>query len=92
MNNVTPWVSCFKPVSIKDCFGRVQKVGCGSCPACQELKRNSLSNRLALEEHRSKYCSFEVHFSFFFKKEFVYYFLLYMYKRLPRCATRICEG
>ena len=33
-------------------------VGCGSCPACQELKRNSLSNRLALEEHRSKYCSF----------------------------------
>lgn len=58
MNNVTPWVSCFKPVSIRDCFGRVQMVGCGSCPACQELKRNSLSNRLALEEHRSKYCSF----------------------------------
>ena len=58
MDNVTPWVSCFKPVSIRDCFGRVQMVGCGSCPACQELKRNSLSNRLALEEHRSKYCSF----------------------------------
>ena len=58
MINVTPWVSCFKPVSIRDCFGRVQMVGCGSCPACQELKRNSLSNRLALEEHRSKYCSF----------------------------------
>lgn len=58
MNNVTPWVSCFKPVSIRDCFGRVQMVGCGSCPACQELKRNSLSNRLALEEHKSKYCSF----------------------------------
>lgn len=58
MNNVTPWVSCFKPVSIRDCFGREQLVGCGSCPACQELKRNSLSNRLALEEHRSKYCSF----------------------------------
>lgn len=58
MNNVTPWVSCFKPVSIRDCFGRVQMVGCGSCPACQELKRNSLSNRLALEEHRSKFCSF----------------------------------
>lgn len=58
MNDVTPWVSCFKPVSIRDCFGRVQMVGCGSCPACQELKRNSLSNRLALEEHRSKYCSF----------------------------------
>lgn len=58
MNNVTPWVSCFKPVSIKDCFGRTQMVGCGSCPACQELKRNSLSNRLALEEHRAKYCSF----------------------------------
>lgn len=58
MNNVTPWVSCFKPVSIRDCFGRSQLVGCGSCPACQELKRNSLSNRLALEEHRSKYCSF----------------------------------
>ena len=58
MNDVTPWVSCFKPVSIRDCFGRVQKVGCGSCPACQELKRNSLSNRLALEEHKSKYCSF----------------------------------
>ena len=57
MNNVTPWVSCFKPVSIRDCFGREQLVGCGSCPACQELKRNSLSNRLALEEHRSKYCS-----------------------------------
>ena len=52
MNDVTPWVSCFKPVSIRDCFGRVQQVGCGSCPACQELKRNSLSNRLALEEHR----------------------------------------
>ena len=33
-------------------------VGCGSCPACQELKRNGLSNRCALEEHRSKYCSF----------------------------------
>ena len=33
-------------------------VGCGLCPACQELKRNSLSNRLALEEYRSKYCSF----------------------------------
>ena len=33
-------------------------VGCGSCPACQELKRNSLSNRLALEEHRAKYHSF----------------------------------
>jgi hypothetical protein len=58
MNNVTPWVSCFKPVSIRDCFGRVQMVGCGSCPACQDIKRNSLSNRLALEEHRSKYCSF----------------------------------
>lgn len=58
MNDVTPWVSCFKPVSIRDCFGRVQMVGCGSCPACQELKRNSLSNRLALEEYRSKYCSF----------------------------------
>ena len=58
VNNVTPWVSCFKPVSIRDCYGRVQTVGCGSCPACQELKRNSLSNRLALEEHRSKYCSF----------------------------------
>jgi hypothetical protein len=58
MNNVTPWVSCFKPVNITDCFGRVQQVGCGSCPACQELKRNSLSNRLALEEHRAKYCSF----------------------------------
>lgn len=58
MDNVTPWVSCFKPVSITDCFGRVQQVGCGSCPACQELKRNSLSNRLALEEHRAKYCSF----------------------------------
>nr|DAG82608.1 MAG TPA: Replication associated protein [Microviridae sp.] len=57
-NDVIPWVSCFKPVSITDCFGRVQQVGCGSCPACQELKRNSLSNRLALEEHRSKYCSF----------------------------------
>lgn len=58
MNNVTPWVSCFKPVSIRDCLGRVQMVGCGSCPACQELKRNSLSNRLALEEHKAKYCSF----------------------------------
>lgn len=58
MNNVTPWLSCFKPVNIRDCFGREQLVGCGSCPACQELKRNSLSNRLALEEHRSKYCSF----------------------------------
>ena len=57
MNDVTPWVSCFKPVSIRDCFGREQLVGCGSCPACQELKRNSLSNRLALEEHRSKDCS-----------------------------------
>lgn len=58
MDDVTPWVSCFKPVNIRDCFGRVQMVGCGSCPACQELKRNSLSNRLALEEHKSKYCSF----------------------------------
>jgi hypothetical protein len=58
MDNVTPWISCFKPVSIRDCFGRVQMVGCGSCPACQEIKRNGLSNRLALEEHRSKYCSF----------------------------------
>lgn len=58
MNDVLPWVSCFKPVNITDCFGRVRQVGCGSCPACQELKRNSLSNRLALEEHRSKYCSF----------------------------------
>lgn len=58
MDDVTPWVSCFKPVNITDCFGRVQQVGCGSCPACQELKRNSLSNRLALEEHRAKYCSF----------------------------------
>jgi hypothetical protein len=58
MADVTPWVSCFKPVSIRDCFGRAQMVGCGSCPACQELKRNSLSNRLALEEHRSGYCSF----------------------------------
>lgn len=57
-NDVIPWVSCFNPVSITDCFGRVLQVGCGSCPACQELKRNSLSNRLALEEHRSKYCSF----------------------------------
>nr|DAI42136.1 MAG TPA: Replication associated protein [Microviridae sp.] len=58
MNDVIPWVSCFKPVNITDCFGRVQQVGCGSCPACQEIKRNSLSNRLALEEHRAKYCSF----------------------------------
>lgn len=58
MIDVTPWISCFKPVSIRDCFGREQIVGCGSCPACQELKRNSLSNRLALEEHRAKYCSF----------------------------------
>ena len=58
MDNVTPWVSCFKPVSIRDCFGRSQMVGCGSCPACQELKRNSLSNRLALEEQRSQFCSF----------------------------------
>lgn len=58
MVGVTPWVSCFKPVSITDCFGRVQQVGCGSCPACQELKRNNLSNRLALEEHRTKFCSF----------------------------------
>lgn len=53
-----PWISCFKPVKISDCFGRVQMVGCGSCPACQELKRNTLSNRLALEEQRAKYCSF----------------------------------
>lgn len=58
MDNITPWISCFKPVSIRDCLGRVQMVGCGSCPACQELKRNSLSNRLALEEHSAKYCSF----------------------------------
>lgn len=58
MNDVTPWISCFKPVSIRDCYGRELMVGCGSCPACQELKRNSLSNRLALEEHRAKYCSF----------------------------------
>lgn len=58
MDGVTPWVSCFKPVSIRDCFGRELMVGCGSCPACQEIKRNSLSNRLALEEHRAKYCSF----------------------------------
>lgn len=58
MCDATPWISCFKPVNIRDCFGRVQQVGCGSCPACQELKRNSLSNRLALEEQRSKYCSF----------------------------------
>nr|QJB21517.1 MAG: replication initiator protein [Microvirus sp.] len=58
MDNVIPWVSCFKPVKVTDCFGRVQQVGCGSCPACQELKRNSLSNRLALEEQNSKYCSF----------------------------------
>lgn len=58
MDNVTPWVSCFRPVSIKDCYGRSQMVGCGSCPACQDRKRNSLSNRLALEEHRAKYCSF----------------------------------
>lgn len=57
-NVVVPWISCFKPVSITDCFGRVQMVGCGKCPACQELKRNSLSNRLALEEHRSKFHSF----------------------------------
>lgn len=57
MADVTPWVSCFKPVSIRDCFGRVQMVGCGSCPACQELKRNSLSNRLALEEQNAKFCS-----------------------------------
>lgn len=57
-NDIVPWVSCFKPVSITDCFGRVQQVGCGKCPACQELKRNTLSNRLALEEHRSKYHSF----------------------------------
>ena len=57
MDDVTPWVSCFKPVSIRDCFGRVQQVGCGSCPACQELKRNSLSNRLALEEQKSQFCS-----------------------------------
>ena len=56
--HVVPWISCFKPVSLTDCFGRVQMVGCGKCPACQELKRNSLSNRLALEEHRSKYHSF----------------------------------
>lgn len=58
VDKVVPWISCFKPVSITDCFGRVQMVGCGKCPACQELKRNSLSNRLALEEHRSKYHSF----------------------------------
>lgn len=57
-NDIVPWVSCFKPVSITDCFGRVQQVGCGKCPACQELKRNTLSNRLALEEHCSKYHSF----------------------------------
>lgn len=57
-NDIVPWISCFKPVSITDCFGRVQQVGCGKCPACQEVKRNSLSNRLALEEHRSKYHSF----------------------------------
>ena len=57
-NDVVPWISCFKPVSLTDCFGRVQMVGCGKCPACQELKRNSLSNRLALEEHRSKFHSF----------------------------------
>lgn len=57
-NDIVPWVNCFKPVSITDCFGRVQQVGCGKCPACQELKRNSLSNRLALEEYRSKYHSF----------------------------------
>ncbi len=57
MDNI-PWISCFKPVKISDCFGRTQMVGCGSCPACQELKRNSLSNRLALEEQRAKYCSF----------------------------------
>jgi hypothetical protein len=57
MNDVTPWVSCFKPVSIRDCFGRAQTVGCGSCPACQELKRNNLSNRLALEEHMAEFCS-----------------------------------
>lgn len=58
MADVTPWVPCFKPISIRDCFGRVQMVGCGSCPACQEFKRNSLSNRLALEEQRSEFCSF----------------------------------
>ena len=58
MDNVTPWISCFKPVSIRDCFGRNLTVGCGSCPACSEIKRNSLSNRLALEEQRAKFCSF----------------------------------
>jgi hypothetical protein len=26
MDNVTPWVSCFKPVSIRDCFGRTDEV------------------------------------------------------------------
>ena len=57
-NDIVPWVSCFKPVSITDCFGRVQQAGCGKCPACQEVKRNSLSNRLALEEQRSKFHTF----------------------------------
>lgn len=53
-----PWISCFKPINIKDCFGNNQLVGCGHCPACQELKRSNLSNRLAAEEQNSKYCYF----------------------------------
>nr|CAI9749773.1 replication initiation protein [Microvirus sp.] len=53
-----PWISCFKPIDVKDCFGNSQLVGCGKCPACQELKRNNLSNRLAAEEQNSKFCYF----------------------------------
>lgn len=52
------FVKCLHPIRLIDGSGYPYFVPCGKCVACQNNKRSSLSLKLRLEEHTSKYCYF----------------------------------
>lgn len=52
------FVKCLSPIRLRDGSGLPYLVPCGKCVACQNNKRSSLSLKLLLEEHTSKYCYF----------------------------------
>ena len=52
------FVKCLSPIRLRDGSGFPYLVPCGKCVACQNNKRSSLSLKLRLEEHTSKYCYF----------------------------------
>lgn len=55
---IQSFVKCFNPLVLRDSRGYPYQVPCGKCVACQNNKRSSLSLKLRLEEHTSKYCYF----------------------------------